>query len=32
VLGTWKIGGLKKLLKKIDDIDSDIKHFVVSVK
>ena len=24
----WKIGGLYKLLKKIDDMDSDTKHFM----
>jgi len=28
MLKSWNIGGLNKLLKKIDDIDSDIKHFV----
>jgi len=28
LLKNWKIGGLNKFLKKIDDIDSDIKHFM----
>jgi len=27
-----KIGGLNRLLKKIDDTGSDIKHFMLSVK
>jgi len=27
-LKNWKIGGLNKLLKKINDVDSDIKHFM----
>jgi len=27
-LKNWKIGGLSKLLKKTDDTDSDIKHFM----